>query len=306
MPFIETILLKGDGWKWLVPIGLIVYINPFHILSSDKNIDTTSPKRNKDVPELCIPDDKRPKNSTTQYIDLWCRTYSQTTISAEYKQLTQLLKTYINNDGERIKPLQPSDFYILQKKYLSKLKKPDIVFLGDSRISSNTNLNLTNFGVSGTTFADAVKEAQIIGDDWSNVETVHIAFGINDLKKGRSVESIIADAQKLLVIIRGYNPNCTFYLYPTIPPRYLQPSDGENDDQRKLIEMVNQNIPPEKEKIKLLNTKLFETANQFGIKFETAIFNYFMEKQLAATLFAPNDPVHFSDSAQKYSALLIP
>lgn len=118
---------------------------------------------------------------------------------------------------------QSSDYYIDRVTTFRRLPndKRDIIFLGDSLIDICEwselfgNPLIKNRGISGDTTTGILDRLDAVVK--GNPKKVFIMIGINDIGKGKTIEDIVNNYEKILQNIKNGSPNTEIYVNSVLP-----------------------------------------------------------------------------------------
>ncbi len=123
------------------------------------------------------------------------------------------------------KPRQ-DEYYRHKVSHFTNLRqnKSEIVFAGDSLIDRANwhelmvNCDIINRGVSGDTSARLLSRMDDIV--WHQPKMLFIMVGANDLYNGVEIDTLVANYQKIIDVVRKRSPETIIYMHSILPTVY--------------------------------------------------------------------------------------
>lgn len=143
-------------------------------------------------------------------------------------------KLRFDERAKKAKDYKQSDFIMVGDSWFEYyLQHEDLAYKGSFDVDCK-DLDVVNFGVSGTTYADWSKYFKKVFKDYQ-FNNVLVNLGFNDLHQGYSIKKVFSNFKKFVKIVYEVNKNAKIYInavnHSTFYPNYAQ----KEDDLNKLI-----------------------------------------------------------------------
>lgn len=156
---------------------------------------------------------------------------------------------WLENKNAQADKAKPQSASLPTSRGKAELKAPySVVFLGDS-ITAYQNWNkalgvtyITNAGIPGNTTDDIVARLNAVTN--AKPKKIFVMMGINDLLRGKDVDYISANYEKILNQIRLQSPGTTVYVQSVLPI---------NNDISRIGKIESQKIINLNDKLKALS-----------------------------------------------------
>ena len=184
-----------------------------------------------------------------------------------------------------MKKSKHSTYYYQRKSLFEKLpnSENEIIFLGNS-ISDGCNWNelfnnpqIKNRGISGDVTDGVLERLNEVTE--SKPSAIFIMIGVNDLARGKSVEYIVSNYQKILERIILDSKKTKIYIQSVLPV---------NDKFQKFKNHVNKT-----KQILAVNKKLIKLSDQYGADY-IDLFSLFAMKNNKLNPKYSNDGLHLT------------